>query len=105
MDEETNPLEFFVAYQPGPDGKCFYLGDGKGNIRLFKTQAGLDTFLDENVSPENRDKIVTHPIQGLIALPEADTKAGALVPIKTLAPNAIPNATQLMNNYLRRRRN
>lgn len=102
--EPGNPLEFWVAYQEGSDGKLHYLGDGKGNLRLFKTQGGLQSFLDKNLTPEQAAVTVMHSIQGKIAIPKADDESGALMPISTLLLPTVPSAQELLEERMRRKK-
>ena len=100
MDNDV--LRFFVAYQKGVDNKYNYLGDGQGNIRLFKTQAAIDKFLDDNLPADIRAGVFTHPVNGNFVVPEPEEPKP--ITIRTLAPQTTPTAMELLENYKKRKR-
>lgn len=127
--EERNPLEFWVAYIPGEGDKKNYLSDGKGHIRVFKTEQAINDYLCDNLRPEVLEMVVVHPIQGQIAVPEDETPPAApkiitldqitslpsifpeinmdlssVASITTLAPPSFPTAMELLDNYKKRGR-
>lgn len=99
---ENDALTFWVAYFIGADEKYHYLGSD-GKIRLFKTEAELNTFLDDNITKSERAMIYTTSITGLFAVPEPEQE-NIIMPISTLAPMTMPmpTAMELLNNYKRR---
>jgi hypothetical protein len=115
-----NPLQFWVAYIPGQGGKKNYLSDGKGNLRIFKSESALREYLRPQLRPEVYEMVVVHPVQGKIALPDDGTFGTPprpprripeiipldmrnLKPITTLAPPTVPTAQELLDNHVRRR--
>ncbi len=127
--EERNPLEFFVAYIPAEDGKKNYLSDGKGHIRVFKTQKAINDYLTANLRPEVLKMVVVHPVQGQIAVPdelpepttpkvltldqaqntpnifpELTVDLSKVASISTLAPPTFPTAMELLDNYKKRKK-
>lgn len=127
--EERNPLEFFVAYIPAEDGKKNYLSDGKGHIRVFKTQKAINDYLTANLRPKVLEMVVVHPVQGQIAVPdelpepttpkvltldqaqntpnifpELTVDLSKVASISTLAPPTFPTAMELLDNYKKRKK-
>jgi len=87
---EQNELTFWVCYRIDEAGKYNYLGDGKGHIRLFKSEEALSKFLDEN--KVDKENVFTHAIKGLFAVPEPEIKPEA---IKLYSPKvALPPSAQ-----------
>lgn len=129
IPEERNPLEFFVAYLPAEDGKKNYLSDGKGHIRVFKTQKAINDYLVANLRPEVLEMVVVHPVQGQIAVPDEGLQPttpkvltldmaqntpnifpdvpvdlSKVTSISTLAPPTLPTAMELLDNYKKKRK-
>lgn len=100
----NNPLLFWVAYIK-IKRKYHYLGDGKGNIRIFKNEAALTAYLDTIATPEERGQIHTQEIQGKIAVPENIGFEGTLIPMTTFARDEIKPASQMLKEYYRLHRN
>lgn len=119
-----NPLQFWVAYTPGKGDKKNYLSDGKGNLRMFKSESALRQWLEPQLRPEVYEMVVVHPVQGKIALPD-DGMFGTpppaarripkimpivpldmrnLKPITTMAPNTVPTAQEQLDNLIKRKR-
>jgi ubiquinone biosynthesis protein COQ9 len=110
--QEPNPLEFWVAYLQDGDKKN-YLSDGKGHLRVYKTEGTLREYLKANLSPETYAMIVVHPVQGTIAVPEDGVQQIRLtepanipnpIPISTLAPLTVPTASEQLDDLLKRRK-
>lgn len=101
-DTETeikNPLEFWVAYKRDKDNHCHYLGDGRGNIRLFKTKETILEYLGTRLKPEEFKELTIHSIRGTIAIPEIPKEANnILVPISSLSSTTVPSAMELLRN-------
>lgn len=129
IPEERNPLEFFVAYLPAEDGKKNYLSDGKGHIRVFKTEQAINDYLAANLRPEVLEMVVVHPVQGQIAVPDEGLQPttpkvltldmaqntpnifpdltvdlSKATSISTLAPPTFPTAMELLDNYKKKRK-
>jgi hypothetical protein len=123
--EDSNPLEFWVAYIPGEGEKKNYLSDGKGNLRIFKSEGALRDWLKTQLRQEVYEMVVVHPVQGQIAIPDDGTLGQIpypvskplrwspggipfdtlnLKPITTLAPPSSPTAQELLEATLKRRR-
>lgn len=124
-ETEKNILEFWVAYLEGPEGKKHYLNNTDGDdvegkekgLRLFKTKGAVETYLDElleagRISDVARAAIVIHPLQGMIALPDEvhqmqppiHLPRAEQIPIRTLAPNTVPTASEQLNTLIKKRR-
>ena len=120
-----NPLEFWVAYIPGEGEKKNYLSDGKGNLRVFKSESALREYLKPQLRPEVYEMVVVHPLQGKIALPDDGTihtnpqrinrlprwspgdvpfDMRNLKPITTLVQPTVPTAQELLADYQRRQK-
>lgn len=69
LPPEENPLLFWVAYLPAADGKCNYLSDGKGNLRVFKSESSLRTYIEPLMPPALYEQVVIHSVQGEIVVP------------------------------------
>lgn len=67
--EEENPLLFWVAYLPAANGKCNYLSDGKGNLRVFRTEQGMRDYLEPLMPADIYATVVVHSVQGTIIVP------------------------------------
>lgn len=129
--DETNPLLFWVAYVPMPqaDGseKKNYLSDGKGNLRMYKSEEKMREYLIENTSPEFYKNIVVHSVQGQIVVPlhenelpkffssqkgiapipviMPELEIGNLQPLQHLHPDvAPPTALEQLNELTKRKR-
>lgn len=123
--EGDNPLQFWVAYMPGEGEKKNYLSDGKGNLRMFKTEQAMRDYLKPQLPPEAYEKVVVHSLQGMIALPDDGTlgapppalrripKIMPIVPlnmqsfgkpISTLAQPTVPTAQEQLENLVKRKR-
>lgn len=125
----NNPLQFWVAYIPGEGEKKNYLSDGKGNLRVFKSEEALRGWLKPQLRPEVYEMVVVHPVQGMIALPDdgTNTRTGGrhpqplrkfprwspgdvpldmrdLKPITTVEPPTLPTAQEMLDDYFKRRR-
>ena len=111
--QEPNPLEFWVAYlQDG--NKKNYLSDGKGHLRVYKTEGSLREYLKANLSLETYAMIVVHSVQGTIAVPEDGVVQLQLtapyipnskpIPISTLAPLTMPTASEQLENLQKRKK-
>lgn len=94
-------LTFWVAYQM--DGKQRkYLSDGKGHLRVFKSEEAINKYL-EPLTPEEREKVTVHFVQGKFAIPEPQPSQQTIQPITSLAaPHLPPLAAELLDNYKRR---
>lgn len=113
-EEVTNPLLFWVAYMPGEGNEKKYLSDGKGNLRIYKTEGKMRKYLEENLPQSDYEKVVVHSVQGQIVLPEDETAlqqapaptatSPLRLPINTLAADMVPTAMDLLRNYKPRRR-
>jgi len=108
MDQQTNQpqnpmnhLEFWVAYQQNGK-KRNYLSDGKGHLRVFKSEAALRAYLKPLLTPEQMARTVIHSVGGQIAIPEP-TKQPVQV-ISSMMPPTMPSAMELLNNYKSRKR-
>jgi len=108
-EKEANPLVFWVAYMPNGKKKN-YLSDGKGHLRLYKTEEALRAYLVDALAPEACVRVVVHSIQGQIAIPEEPAKPPVLIEgsalrpvITTLAHPAPPSAQELLKNYIERK--
>ena len=107
-----NPLQFWVAYIPGEGNKKNYLSDGKGNLRIFKSEEALRKWLQPQLRQEVYEMVVVHPVQGKIALPDDGTLAVAppplvmpnLKPMTTLAAPSLPTVQELLDSHVKRRR-
>ena len=97
-----DPLTLWLAYQNGADGLKHYLGDGKGNIRLFKTETALREYLIPLLTPEQMEITVIHHVGVMFAVPEMEQQEQIIMPISSLAPHTLPTAIELLNNYRRR---
>jgi hypothetical protein len=103
---------------PSPDP------DGKGNIRIFKSESVLREWLKPQLRTEVYEMVIVHPVQGKIALPDDGTFGKLpqpvrklprwspgdvpldmrnLKPITTLAPSAAPTAQEQLNGLIKRR--
>lgn len=112
--EDSNPLEFWVAYIPGEGEKKNYLSDGKGNLRIFRSKGALQDWLKPQLRPEVYEMVVVHSVQGQIALPDdgtfgkipypVDMRTPGWKPITTLAPPTVPTAQELLESFAKRRR-
>jgi hypothetical protein len=110
--EEANPLLVWVAYTEGEGSKRNYLSNGKGGLRVFKSEDKLNDYLKETFDEAMRAKIKTHSIQGKIAIPIDDyvfastdyTETIMPAPIHTLAVPTAPTATEQLDMILKRRR-
>ena len=122
---DENPLLFWVAYIPREDGGCNYLGNGKGGIKVFKTESAIRKYVESSVPPEVYETVVFHSTQGMIAIPEEDFERGVAsvpqefahslkpqgqgiisilnTPIRTLAAPTFPTASELLEEHIRRR--
>ena len=121
----NNPLEFWVAYMPGEGEKKNYLSDGKGNLRVFKSERVLREWLKPQLSPEVYEMVIVHSVQGNITLPEdgtfgappnlilpQDSRKPApldlsklnITPIQTLALPTIPSAQEQLDYFAQHRR-
>lgn len=119
-----NPLQFWVAYIPGESEKKNYLSDGKGNLRVFKSEDALREYLKPQLRPEVYEMVVVHQVQGKIALPDDGTlgtppptprhipKIMPIVPldmrtlgkpIMTMAPHTVPTAQEQLDYYAKKR--
>lgn len=87
--DDDNPLQFWVAYIPGEGEKKNYLSDGKGNLRMFKSESVLREWLKPQLRPEVYEMVVVHSVQGQIALPD-DGTLGAPPPQKRRIPKIMP---------------
>jgi len=87
--EVDNPLQFWVAYIPGEGEKKNYLSDGKGNLRIFKSEAALREWLKPQLREEVYEMVVVHQVQGQIALPD-DGTLGTSLPQKRRIPKIMP---------------
>jgi hypothetical protein len=100
-------LIFWVAYRKAGEKK-HYLGNGKGTIRLFKSEEALREYLQPLLSPADYENVVVHSIVGQLALPETDepkteTKPALnFTPISTLAAPTRPTSLELMQDYIKR---
>jgi hypothetical protein len=113
QDSNPNLLEFWVAYLPDGDKKN-YLSDGKGHLRVYKTEGAIHDYLKVNLSPEIYAMIVVHSVQGTIVVPEDGVQQLQLtapylpnskpIPISTLAPLTVPTASEQLANLLKRRK-
>ena len=114
QESESNPLELWVSYIPGEGDKKNYLSDGKGHLRIFKSEAALREWLEPQLPPEVYEMVVVHPVQGQIAVPEdASPRRRAslmtpldlfkITPISTLARDGSPTAQDLLESYKKRR--
>jgi len=115
QESESNPLEFWAAYIPDEGEKRNYLSDGKGHLRIFKSESALREWLKPQLSPEVYEMVVVHPIQGTIAIPEQDAPPqrrtslmtpldlSKITPISTLARDGLPTAQDLLESYKKRR--
>lgn len=119
-----NPLQFWVAYIPGEGEKKNYLSDGKGNLRMFKSEGALRDWLKPQLRPEVYEMVVVHSVQGKIALPDDGTFGAPpptprlipeifpilpldmrnLKPISTFAPNTVPTVQEQLDNLVKRKR-
>lgn len=120
-----NPLQFWVAYIPGKGDKKNYLSDGKGHLRMFKSEKALREYLQPQLRPEVYEMVVVHQVQGKIALPDDGTlpvppptprrlpkimpivplnMQGFSKPITTMAPNTVPTVQELLDNLVKRKR-
>ena len=122
--DEANPLQFWVTYIPGEGEKKNYLSDGKGNLRLFKSEDALRKWLKPQLRKEVYEMVVVHPLQGMIALPDDGTLGAPppqkqrvpkimpivplnmqnLKPITTLAQETLPTAQEQLDSLVKRRR-
>ena len=113
INEEINPLLVWVAYMPGEGGKKNYLSDGKGHIRIFKTEDAAQKHLEDHFPPEVLLNVVVHSVQGTIAVPVDDVATASMVyevtqtpvPIHTFAAPTAPTATEQLESLLKRRKN
>jgi hypothetical protein len=125
-EPEKSPFQFWAAYIPGVGTQRYYLSNGKEGkqkgLRLFKSPEAADKFLKDELEagrlkPEIYDKIVVHPIEGKLALPEElDRKPlplkiptrlkapGHLRPIATLDQLGVPTSLEVLQNYERRKK-
>lgn len=115
-----NALQFWVAYIPGKGAKKNYLSDGKGNLRVFKSEQVLRDWLKPQLRQEVYEMVVVHSVQGQIALPDDGTfgllrpellglgripsDVGNLKPIITMAPFTVPSTQELLESVLKRKR-
>ena len=91
-EEKKQALILYAAYRKDAEGKFHYLGNGEGGIRLFRSQSEVDIFLDENIPPEKRAEIFTHPLAGHIVVPEPEPEQPLV--ISTLAFDNLPPTVQ-----------
>lgn len=116
-----NPLQFWVAYIPGEGEKKNYLSDGKGNLRMFKSESVLREWLKPQLSLEVYEMVVVHSVQGQIVLPDDGTVGDPLPqkrsvpeiipldmrnlkPITTMAAPTVPTAQEQLDSLINRRR-
>lgn len=122
--EGDNPLQFWVAYIPGEGEKKNYLSDGKGNLRMFKSESVLREWLKPQLRPEVYEMVVVHSVQGQIVLPDDGTFGEPppqkqripkimpilpvdmqnIKPITTMAPFTVPTAQEQLDSLVKRRR-
>jgi len=101
----------YVAYVNGEDEKKHYLGDGKGNVRIFKTETLLREHIRPLLSPDKYESVIIHPVICKLAIPEQGnptgtivSDSGGLLPISTLSKLKEPTANELLANYIQRRK-
>lgn len=113
MDEQETVFHpLWAAYLPGEGDTKNYMGDGKGNIRMFKTEQAMREYLEPLLLPETYSRVVVHPVDVTIVVPEPEGEPviqphislGRLDPITTLAPYTIPTAQELLKNIQRRKK-
>ena len=112
-DPAENPLLLWVAYLPGEGNDKHYLSNGKGGVRVFKTEDAILKHLRENLTPDVFERVVVHTVQGEIVVAlEEGTQAppDVIIPVQippvsigTLARDSAPTATEIMKDYLLRR--
>lgn len=116
--EGDNPLQFWVAYIPGEGEKKNYLSDGKGNLRMFKSESVFREWLRPQLRPEVYEMVVVHSVQGQIVLPDDGTLEDriqsipestplymqSLNPITTMAQPTAPTAQEQLDSLIKRRR-
>lgn len=98
MSDEA--LIFWVAYQPNGEQKN-YLGNGKGHVRLFKTEQAVKDYLEPLLTPEQMAVTVIHSVEGKIAVPEPEQKKP--MPISTLAVDIAPGVQEQLKDLLKRK--
>lgn len=104
---EQSELVFWVCYKKDEAGKCNYLGDGKGHIKLFKTEQAIKDFVgypDMTIEEiEKIKEICIHSIKGLFAVPEPEIKQEQ---IKLLTPQTPlpPSASEVLANWKKKRK-
>ena len=113
INKEINPLLVWIAYMPGEGDKKNYLSDGKGHIRIFKTEDAAKEHLEDHLPPEVLLNVVVHSVQGTIVVPVDDVATTSIgyevtqtpAPIHTLAAPTVPTTTEQLESLLKRRRN
>jgi len=116
-----NPLQFWVAYIPGEGEKKNYLSNGKGNLRIFKSEGALRDWLKPQLRKEMYEMVVVHQVQGQIAIPDDGTLGAPppqpkrrvheiipldmrnLKPITTLAQPTMPTAQEQFDSLVKRK--
>lgn len=103
---EQNELTFWVCYKKDEAGKCNYLGDGEGHIRLFKEEQKVKDFLgfpDLTIEEIEKKGVYIHSIKGLFAVPEPEIKQEQ---IKLLIPSTPlpPSASEVLANWKKKRK-
>jgi hypothetical protein len=100
-EEQKQALILWVAYQENGDKKN-YLGDGKGNVRLFRNEESIKEYLQAVLTPEQLEATVIHSIAGHIVVPEPEAEQP--LPISTLAFDSLPPTVQdQLNEMLKRK--
>lgn len=98
--QSDNPVQLYAAYKRAGT-QYNYLGDGKGGIRLFKSEQAIRDYLAATMTPEQIAAEVTiHPVDWKIALPEEMLKADAPIPIMSLASDLPPTAQEILQNIV-----
>lgn len=100
-DEQKQALILWVAYQENGDKKN-YLGDGKGNVRLFRNEEAIKAYLQSILTHEQLEATFIHSIAGHIVVPEPEPEQPLV--ISTLAfDNLPPNTQDQLNEMLKRK--
>lgn len=97
---DNDGLVFWVAYQEQGEKK-HYLGDGKGHVRLFKSKAAIEAFLESALTPVELASTIIHSVTGQIVVPEPEPQAPPL--ISTLIVDFPPTIHEQLTELLKRK--
>jgi hypothetical protein len=109
--EANKELTFWVCYKRDKaTGRYNYFGDGKGHIRLFKTQQAIKEgigFPELSIEEIEARGFYIHSIQGLFAIPEPEEEPKIRPDaIRLLTPQDAlpPSAAEILANWKKKRK-